>query len=82
MGKNEIRLRRQRMTSRGPERYKNYRTVLERHERSLRLKKILRAFLYFAVILFLIILMYWLTLWEISPTTRIILDQPHLEVRT
>ncbi len=56
MSRNEIRLRRQRLTARGSERYRNYGAVLQRHEQEMRLKKILRVFTLFAVILILVML--------------------------
>ncbi len=56
MSRNEIRLRRQRLTARGSERFRNYGAVLQRHEQEMRLKKILRVFTLFAVILILIML--------------------------
>ena len=43
MSKHEIRLRRQKLTARGTERYRNYGAVLQRHEEEKRIKKILRA---------------------------------------
>lgn len=56
MSRNEIRLRRQKMTAHGAERYRNYGAVLQRHEEEKRLKKMLRVFSLFLVILILIIL--------------------------
>jgi hypothetical protein len=56
MSKNEIRLRRQKMTSHGTERFRNYGAVLHRHEEEKRLRKILRVFGYFLVILILVVL--------------------------
>lgn len=64
MGKNEIRLRRQRMTARGIDRFRNYNKVLERHEQTQRLKKVIRAFGFFLVILIVILLIIILSRWE------------------
>lgn len=64
MGRNEIRLRRQRMTARGIERYRNYNTVLKRHEENRRIKKIVRVFGFFVVILIVIMLIIFLSRWE------------------
>lgn len=57
MSRNEIRLRRQKMTSHGADRFRNYSTVLQRHEREMRMKKIIRAFTYFLIILIIFLLL-------------------------
>jgi hypothetical protein len=54
MGKHEIRLRRQRLTAHGADRFRNFGAVMERHEQEMRIKKIVRVFTLFAVILILI----------------------------
>ena len=56
MSKHEIRLRRQKMTARGTERFRNYGAVLERHEKEVRIKKILRVFTFFFIILIIVML--------------------------
>lgn len=56
MSKHEIRLRRQKLTSRGADRFRNYGAVLQRHEADLRMRKILRVFAFFLVTLIVIIL--------------------------
>ena len=56
MSKNEIRLRRQKLTARGADRFRNYGAVLQRHQEEKRMKKILRAFSYFLIILILLVL--------------------------
>ena len=56
MSKHDIRLRRQKFMARGAERFRNYGAVLERHEKEMRIKKILRAFTYFLIILFVVLL--------------------------
>lgn len=56
MSRNEIRLRRQRLTARGTDRYRNYGAVLERHEQEKKIKKIVRVFTLLFVILILIML--------------------------
>lgn len=57
MSRNEIRLRRQKMTSHGADRFRNYGSVLQRHEREMRMKKIIRAFTYFLIILIIFLLL-------------------------
>ena len=61
MGRNEIRLRRSRLTGRGSDRFRNYGAVMEQHEKEMRLKKILRVFTLFFVILILIALIFFIT---------------------
>lgn len=61
MGRNEIRLRRNRLTGKGSERFRNYGAVMERHEREMRIKKIVRVFTMFLVILFLIALIFYIS---------------------
>jgi len=64
MGRNEIRLRRQRMTARGIDRFRNYNSVLQRHEQTQRLKKIIKVFGYFVVLLIVIMLIIFFSRWE------------------
>ena len=56
MSKNEIRLRRHKLTSRGADRFRNYDNVLQRHERETRLRKMMRAVAMFLIILILLVL--------------------------
>lgn len=56
MSRNEIRLRRHRMTTSGADRFRNYGDVLQRHEQEMRIKRIIRVFTLFAVILILVVL--------------------------
>ena len=64
MGRHEIRMRRQRTTARGSERYRNYNAVLKQHEADMRLKKILRVFTYFLLIAIVTILLVIVVRWE------------------
>ncbi len=57
MSRNEIRLRRHKMTSHGADRFRNYGAVLQQHEREMRMKKIMRAFTYFLIILIIFLLL-------------------------
>jgi len=56
MSKHEIRLRRQKLTSHGADRFRNYGAVMQRHEEEKRVKKLVRVFGYFLVIAILIVL--------------------------
>jgi ABC-type phosphate transport system permease subunit len=58
MGKNEIRLRRARLSGKGSERFRNYGAVLHQHEKEVRLKKIIKVFTFFLIILILIALIF------------------------
>ena len=61
MSRNEIRLRRHRMTASGADRFRNYSDVLNRHERDVRVKKIVRVFVMFVLILALIGVIFFLS---------------------
>lgn len=64
MGRNEIRLRRHRMTARGIERFRNYNYVLKRHEENQRIKKIMKVFGFFTALLIVLMLVIFLSRWE------------------
>ncbi len=51
MSKYEIRLRSQKFTARGSERFRNYGAVLQRHEKEMRIKKLVRVFSFLFIIL-------------------------------
>ena len=64
MGKHDIRLRRQRLTARGADRFRNYGAIMKQHEEEKKIKKIVKVFIYFLVILILIILIVIISRWE------------------
>ncbi len=64
MGKHEIRMRRQRLTARGTERFKNYGAVLKQHEQEKKMKKIVRVFTFFLLIVVVVVLILLLQRWE------------------
>jgi cytoskeletal protein RodZ len=64
MGRNEIRLRRQRMSSGRIAQHRNYGDIMARHDRELRFKRITRIFTYFILILVIILLFYFMRIWE------------------
>ncbi len=64
MGKHEIRLRRQRLASRGSERFRNYGSVLKQHEEGKRIKLIVKIFTLFLIIAALVLLFVVVTRWE------------------
>ena len=64
MSRNEIRLRRKRLTARGTQRFRNYDAVLKSHEENQRLKRVMKVFTIFTIILILIMLVIMLFRWE------------------
>jgi len=64
MGRNEIRLRRQRMSSGRIAQHRNYGDIMARHERDIKLKRISRAFIYFLIIAALILIFLFVRRWE------------------
>jgi hypothetical protein len=64
MGKHEIRLRKQRFTTRGSDRYRNYGSVLKQHEEDKRIKVIVKIFTYFLIVVVLILMYVAVSLWE------------------
>jgi hypothetical protein len=81
MGKHEIRIRRQRMTARGADRFRNFGALVQRHEQEVRIKKIVRVFSLFALILVIVILILIVVRFEkrqsekraIPPTSALII---------
>ncbi len=59
MGRHEIRLRRQKMTSRRIEAHKNYYEVLKRHERSNKMRKLMRLILALVAFILLMSVVYF-----------------------
>lgn len=66
MGRNEIRLRRQKMSSGRIAQHRNYGQLMERHERDVRIRRIMRTVIYFLIALFLFILFLIVKRWENS----------------
>lgn len=64
MGKHEIRLRKQRLSARGSERFRNYGSVLKQHEEGKRIKVIVKLFTFFLIIAALILLFIVVIRWE------------------
>jgi hypothetical protein len=68
MGKHEIRIRRQRMSARGSERFRNYNSILKQHDESKRIKTITRIFTFFFIIVALILIFVVVSRWEKKQT--------------
>jgi heme/copper-type cytochrome/quinol oxidase subunit 2 len=75
MGKHEIRLRRQRMSARGSDRFRNYNAVLKQHSDEKRIKQITRIFTFFLLIALIIVIFIAITRWEenqnVKPKSKI-----------
>jgi len=64
MGRNEIRLRRQKMSSGRIAQHRNYGQLMERHERDVKIRRITRTVIYFLIVLFLFIVFLLVKRWE------------------
>lgn len=64
MGRNEIRLRRQRMSAGNIARHRNYGELLERHDREQKWKRLFKVFIYFLIVAFLSIILVIVVRWE------------------
>ncbi len=64
MGRNDIRLRRSKISSRRIDRYRNYGELMSRHEQSQKIKRLTKVFIYFMLILFLGIILFLVFRWE------------------
>lgn len=63
MGRNEIRLRRKLMSSGRIAQHRNYGEIMARHERDVRLKRIIKIFIYFLISVFMIIVYLLVNNW-------------------
>lgn len=72
MSRNEIRLRRHKMSESASERFRNYSEVMRRHERDVRIKELTRVLVIFmfVVIILLGVIYYLIKLKEKSPATQ------------
>lgn len=61
MSRHEIRLRRQKLTAHGADRFRNYGAVLEQHEKEKKVKKIIRVFSLLFIIMIVIMLIVIVT---------------------
>ena len=61
MGRNEIKLRKQSMSSGRIAQHRNYGDLLARHDRDTRIRRIARLFMYFLIIAFLVVLYFMVT---------------------
>jgi hypothetical protein len=83
MGKHDIRLRRQRLTARGADRFRNFGAVVQRHEQEVRIKKLVRVFSFFAVILVIVMLIIIVTRIEKRQSEKKIVPQTsHLIIKS
>jgi cytoskeletal protein RodZ len=68
MGRNEIRLRRHRISSGRIAQHRNYGDIMARHERDQKIRRIARIFIYFIIILVIILMFYAVRVWERNQT--------------
>ena len=78
MGRNEIRLRRQMMSSGRIARHRNYTELMRQHDRDTKWKRVIRVFLYFLVILFFLIILVIVLRWESKQASQLY-GPAHLE---
>lgn len=64
MGRNDIRLRRNKISSRRIDHYRNYGELMSRHEQNQKIKRLTKVFVYFLLILFLGIILFLVFRWE------------------
>lgn len=70
MGRNEIRLRRQQMSTGRIARHRNYSELMRQHDRDVKLKRVLRIFTYLLIALFLVIILIIVIRWEKRSTEQ------------
>jgi hypothetical protein len=78
MGRNEIRLRRNTMSSGRIARHRNYSELMRQHDRESKLKRIFRVFIYFLIVLFFLIILLMVIRWEgkrIEKVSEIAIEQ-------
>jgi hypothetical protein len=64
MGRNEIRLRRTKVSSGQISRHRNYAELLRQHGQNMRMKRIVKTFIYFLIITILTLLLIIVIRWE------------------
>ena len=64
MGRNDIRLRRNKISSRRIDRYRNYGELMSRHEQNQKIKRLTKIYIYFLLTLFLGIILFLVFRWE------------------
>ena len=82
MGRNDIRLKRQRLSSGRIAQHRNYGELMAIHERDKKIKRVTRVFVYFLIVVVLICLFFIVRRWEIkrnenvkkAMTTQTIID--------
>lgn len=70
MGRNDIRLRRQMMSSGRIARHRNYGEIMARHERDVKVKRVIRVFVYFLIIAIIVLLYFIVTRVEKKSTEK------------
>lgn len=82
MGKNEIRLRRNMMSTGRIARHRNYSELMRQHDRDTKLKRILKVFTYFLIILFITLILIIVIRWEkrkSGNTSKAVSERVHIQ---
>ena len=66
MGRNDIRLKRQRLSSGRIAQHRNYGELLAIHERDKKIKRVTRVFIYFIIIAVLLLFFFMMRRWELK----------------
>ena len=69
MSRNEIKIRRQRASATGAERFRNYSAILSRHQRDMRMKRLVR-FLWISIVAIVMILIILIGIYLLLGTTK------------
>ena len=70
MGRNEIRLRRQKISSGRIAQHRNYGELMAIHERDKKIKRITRVFVYFLIVAVMVFFFFMVRRWEIKKNDK------------
>lgn len=70
MGRNEIRLRRQRLSSGRIAQHRNYGELMAIHERDKKIKRVTRVFIYFLIVAVMLFFFFMIRRWEIKKNDK------------
>jgi hypothetical protein len=79
MGRNEIRLRRQLLSTGKIARHRNYSELMKQHDRDAKMKRIFKVFMYFLIILFITIVLIIVIRWEAKHSSKPTKSQTELQ---
>jgi hypothetical protein len=70
MGRNEIRLRRQKISSGRIAQHRNYGELMAIHERDKKIKRVTRVFVYFLIVAVMLFFFFMVRRWEIKKNDK------------